>query len=145
MYKSFTLNGQYRAQPATAQVHKDATNIQEFESYEELQESSSYISYQEEQANKKASIDYQNLDKVVKQKQIELGMDLSKEGLVQNGVLLHTILQTPIPAKTKEAFDWLRALWDTKYFSVSEGDLVTFDDVEPLNISYAEIAEELEA
>ena len=91
----------------------------------------------------KDKADYANLDKIVKQKQIELGMDLSKEGLVQNGILFHKISQTPVPEKTQAAFDWLNNLWQTKYFSVSEGDSVTFDDIDPLEISYAEIATEL--
>ncbi len=143
MYKSFNLNNKYDAQRATVQVHKDATNIQEFDSFEDLATSPEYIAYQEAKANEQAAIDYANLDKIVKQKQVELGMDLSKEGLVQNGVLLHTILQTPIPEKTQAAFDWLQDLWQAKYFTVNEGDIVTFDDVEPLNISYAEIAAEL--
>jgi|14_taG_2_1085336.scaffolds.fasta_scaffold00545_23 hypothetical protein len=143
MYKSFTLNGEYRAQKSNAEVHKDATNIQEFDSFEDLAASPEYIAYQEAKAAEQATADYANLDKIVKQKQVELGMDLSKEGLVQNGVLLHTILQTPIPEKTQAAFDWLQDLWQAKYFTVNEGDIVTFDDVEPLNISYAEIAAEL--
>lgn len=143
MYKSFTLNGEYRAQKSTAQVHKDATNIQDFADLAALQASPEYIAYQEAKAAKKAAIDYDNLDNIVKQKQVELGMDLSKEGLVQNGVLLHTILQTPIPEKTQLAFNWLNNLWQTKYFTVSEGDPVDFSDIEPLNISYAEIAAEL--
>lgn len=143
MYKSFTLNGEYRAQKSTAQVHKDATNIQEFADLAALKASPEYIAYQEAKAEEQDAVDYANLDKIVKQKQIELGMDLSKEGLVQNGVLLHTILQTPIPAKTQAAFDWLQDLWQEKYFTVSEGDPVDFSDIEPLNISYAEIAAEL--
>jgi hypothetical protein len=143
MYKSFTLNGEYRAQKSTAQVHKDATNIQDFADLAALQASPEYIAYQEDEANKKSATDYANLDNIVKQKQVELGMDLSKEGLVQNGVLLHTILQTPIPEKTQLAFNWLNNLWQTKYFTVSEGDAVDFSDIEPLNISYAEIAQEL--
>lgn len=143
MYTSFTLNGQYRAQLTSAQVHKDAENIQEFASREELKASDDYINYRAAQEAYQKSADYANLDKIVKQKQIELGMDLSKEGLVQNGILLHTILQTPMPIKTQEAFDWFQNLWQTKYFSVQEGDTVTFDDIQPLNISYAEIASEL--
>lgn len=43
MYTSFTLNNRYRAQPASAQVHKDAENIQEFASLELLQASPEYI------------------------------------------------------------------------------------------------------
>ena len=143
MYKSFTLNGQYRAQPATAQVHKDAENIQEFVSEEELQASDAYIDYRAAQEAMQKATDYSNLDKIVKQKEIDLGMDLSKENLVLNAVLLSSITGSPMPTKNAEAFAWLQNLWDAKYNNVQEGDSVSFDDIEPMPHSYKELQTEL--
>lgn len=143
MYKSFTLNGQYKAQPASAQVHKDAENIQEFASLEELQASDAYIDYRAAQEAEQKAADYANLDKIVKQKQIDLGMDLSKENLVLNAVLLSNITGDPMPVKNAEAFAWLQNLWNTKYNNVQEGDSVSFDDIEPMPHSYKELQTEL--
>ena len=143
MYKSFTLNGQYRAQPASAQVHKDAENIQEFASLEELQASDAYIDYRAAQESEQKAADYAKLDKIVKQKQIDLGMDLSKENLVLNAVLLSNITGNPMPTKNAEAFAWLQNLWNTKYNNVQEGDSVSFDDIEPMPYSYKELQTEL--
>ena len=140
---SYVFNELYRAQPIRCDIPNGATDIQEFDSLEELKNSQGYIAYIQELKTTQVATDYENLDKIVKAKQIELGMDLSKEGLVQNGVLLRTILQTPIPTKTAAAFAWLQNLWDTKYFNVQEGTTVTFDDILPLEISYSEIAAEL--
>lgn len=142
---SFNIDGVFGWRPDGAKYkpHAGEESVQEFDSFEDLQASAEYIADQEAKAAEQAATNYVNLDKIVKSKQIALGMDLSKEGLVQNGVLLHTILQTPIPPKTLEAFNWLQNLWDTKYFNVQEGDTVTFDDILPLGISYSEIATEL--
>ncbi len=143
MYTSYTLNGQYKAQPASTQVHKDAENIQEFASLDELQASDAYIDYRAAQEAVQKAADYANLDKIVKQKQIDLGMDLSKENLVLNAALLSNITGDPMPAKNAEAFVWLQNLWNTKYNNVQEGDSVSFDDIEPMPYSYKELQTEL--
>ena len=42
-FRSYTIKGKYRTSPPNAQVHKDAENIQEFETLELLQASPEYI------------------------------------------------------------------------------------------------------
>ncbi len=143
MYRSCIVDGEYGAHKITAKLHKDAENIQEFNSLEELHASPDYIAYQEDKANKKSATYYANWDKVVKSKQEELGMDMDKKALIQDAVLLHTVKGEPLPPKCQKAFDWLRDLWKRKYNDIEEGDTVSFDDIDPLGISYKEIQTEL--
>ncbi len=140
-YSSFILDNKYRAQSEKSLISEDAENVEYFETFEELEASESYQNYIAAQEEDKKKVAYDQLSKVVKQKQYELGCDSTKETLLL--IALETRGYDNLPGKVKTAFDWFSAFWRDYYYTLPEPYILDFSEAKALEISFAELQQEL--
>ena len=143
-YRSFTVNGAYSAVLPGSQHPVTAENLKEFDSFEDLQADTDYVSYVEDKKEEREAADYKNLRNKVKKYQEELGMDTDKKAFLFASIGMFAAKGLPLPEKTQEAKDWLDHLWKVKYYDVEEGDSVSLTGIDPLGISFLELQLEAE-